>query len=126
MVQYEKKSKAGLGLGLVAAAEIILLIVYMLVVFNIREGAFSKMPEMTAQVEVVDKHIKGGEITTTQYYVRFQFKDGMEKEFSIDLEWYEMLQENQNGTLYYKEDLPNTLDSEFGRVFVRFEKADGS
>ena len=123
MMPYEKKSKAGLILGLVAATEFILLIVFAIIVSNISNNALNKMPEMTAQVEVVGKHIKGSGSISTKYYVRFRFKDGMEKDFKTDSEWYEVLQENQNGTLYYKEDLPNTLDSEYRREFVGFEKA---
>lgn len=123
MMPYEKKGKAGLILGLVAAAEFILLIVFAMIVSNISHNALNKMPEMTAQVEVVGKHIKGSGSISTEYYVRFRFKDGMEKDFKTDSEWYEILQENQDGTLYYKEDLPNSLDSKYSREFVRFEKA---
>jgi len=123
MMPYEKKSKAGLILGLAAAAEFILLIVFAIIVSNISGDALNKMPEMTARVEVVDKNIKGG--TPTQYRICFQFKDGTEKIFITDFESYEKIQENQSGTLFYKEvyrsDGTNTNESD--RLFIRFEQA---
>ena len=123
MMQYEKKSKAGLVLGLVGAAEFILLIVFAIIVSNISDDALNKMPEMAAQVEVVNTYVKKPGSTLAEYHVRFRFKDGMEKNFEIDAEWYEVLQEGQKGNLFYKEDLTNGTGSEYRREFVRFEKA---
>ena len=122
MAQYRKKGKAGLILALVAAAEFILLIVFAIIVSGISDGAISKMSEMTAQAEVVNTYVNKPDSILAEYHVRFRFRDGVEKNFEIDVEWYEAFQEIQNGTLFYKEYLPNTLDSEYSREFVRFEK----
>ena len=122
-MQYEKKSKVGLILGLVAAAEFILLIVFAIIVSNISHDALNKMPEMTAQVEVVNTYVNKPGSTLAEYHVRLRLNDGIEKNFEIDAEWYEVLQEGQKGNLFYKEDLTNGTGSEYRREFVGFEKA---
>ena len=116
----EKKYDTGLILGLVLAAEILLLFAFAAILSNINKNALNIMPEQTAQVEAVKKYVNENGIRSEKYRVCFRFKDGVEKIFITDYESYKNIRENQKGTLYYKEIQPNT--GEYDRVFIRFEK----
>ena len=99
----EKKSKSTLIIWLAFAAEIVGIIIVFAIIINVEKSGLKAMPEQTAQVEVVKKDIYGIKIKPYDYCVQFKFKDGREKLFIIDRETYETIQENDTGTLFYKE-----------------------
>lgn len=121
MMHNEKKSKSTLIIWSVLVLEVILLFTFAIILSNIHSSALNNMPQQTAQVEAVKKYINKNGSTSKQYRICFKFKDSMEKEFIVDEDAYEIIQENQTGTLFYKAIYPNKKSYE--RVFIRFEKA---
>jgi len=120
----KKRISGTLIIWLVLSAEVILFFAFAFILTGISGSALNKMPEQTAQVEVVKKSIHRDSVTAKRYRVCFKFKDGMEKIFVVDFEMYETLRENDTGTLFYKEVYRGgRISSVDDRAFVRFEKA---
>jgi len=100
------------------------------------------MPETNVRAIVKSKIIK-----KHNYYICFQFPDGTDKVLKVEPEIYQEIQENETGTLSYKEHIPfmerkgfemmrienKTIENEIFlgweqevakdyRVFINFEK----
>ena len=86
-----------------------------------------RQPEQSAYVKIIKKEIGKRRNGTPEgnYYMTFEFADGREKKLRCTaVGQFETVQENDTGTLTYKEcQNPQNKDySYYHRVFVRFEK----
>jgi len=77
------------------------LIVLVIVVIKKRKSKLSVAPETNVRANVKRKIIK-----KHNYYICFQFPDGTDKVLKVEPEIYKEIQENETGTLFYKEHIP--------------------
>ena len=96
-------------MGIIDLALIVILLVILIYIplyFIFRKFAFDEACEEEAFVSVIGKATRttGGRYgVRTIYYVSFSFPDGARKNFTVDVDAYNTLQENDIGVLIYKE-----------------------